>query len=514
MSVGSTTRGSIQSMDVDLPSSIFQIEDSADTNAEFVLWQPDSSQLDVLDAIPGIGFQIETASDGKRLILPAGTTTEKDRLKYFFTASWHYGLQILQRQLPNKFTPEVVFSYRMLWFFFNRARKMQQYIRKRFLQQMDLELQEKEQARKSHGEEPMGILPWTSDEQSRKRGYPASLREFFDQGNQEAFQHGVEEPTTAHKIEFSLARAAKLESRISLDEEQAAKLVKNALFDVDDITELPTGETAQQLEELILHHLFSQITGDKNQPEFDNWFAGGRSVLVKELARQLKDHDESDATGLITAALVQYGWYASQYLAGCIQAVMHDVSKCLPQPLTADEKDAFELLYNPQSSFGGLPLILLGDRLEFVRIIAGELLAAPKDTERIGEIHCLLQFYVSMVQARREADRESKRASHHTSQSIQAEDVEDESPELVFHPLRSPKGIKNPTQDDVIFREQFKMLCLSLAVQIGFKCSCESPDLNFELHEQNGLNAMISLACSICDKSALRTEVRLPRLQS
>ena len=62
-----------------------------------------------------------------------------------------------------------------------------------------------------------------------------------------------------------------------------------------------------------------------------------------------------------------------------------------------------------QPHFGGLPLILLGERLGFIDGVIAEVCENPGDRRPIKVLHRLLQFYADMARARREADRRRKR---------------------------------------------------------------------------------------------------------
>lgn len=405
--------GTIRSGTRDLLPSVFQVESDIPQDTECLYWLPNSEELEVQEAIPGIGFRCDRNERGVRQILPIGFHSDRGIRKLFarksfsrnfFFAAHYYGLEILCRHSPEQFTGEQLFSYRIMWFLFQRARRMRQSISRHFEHKKDLELTVavREDMRIDN------ILPWIGSEAAGALGYPRNLDEFLDIGHREAVAHGIDAPKLANKIEFGLFHAVKLEDRVPLAVDDASRLVRSTLFEIDYSEDSLPDDLVARVEQLILEQIEPHVMNDETQAKFDDWFAGGNSKLVTAVSRKLKDFPEKEATAIVTSVLVEYGWRAYQYLTTCIQAIMCDVANALPEPLSAEEQACFELLYYPQPYFGGLPLILLGDRLEVVRLIARQLLESPTDLSLIGDLHCLLQFLSAMVSQRRRADRERK----------------------------------------------------------------------------------------------------------
>ncbi|QDT00366.1 hypothetical protein [Adhaeretor mobilis] len=159
----------------------------------------------------------------------------------------------------------------------------------------------------------------------------------------------------------------------------AVRLIKHVSFDVDrHYDDLPEKGRAE-VDRVVLEAIWAGIESEDNQRDFDQGFAGAKSTLVKKIARKLPHLDGASATELVTSAFVDYGLRAHQYLAGCIQAIMQDFRNGLEVPLNEHESKVFELLYNSQDAFGGLPLILLGERLDTVRLVIRELLCASDE---------------------------------------------------------------------------------------------------------------------------------------
>ena len=77
----------------------------------------------------------------------------------------------------------------------------------------------------------------------------------------------------------------------------------------------------------------------------------------------------------------------------------------LPTPPTAGERAAFQAVYFKQAYLGGLPLVMLWHRFDFLRGALVDLLADPVDGRRIGVLLRLIQYYAEMAGKRREVDR-------------------------------------------------------------------------------------------------------------
>jgi hypothetical protein len=92
----------------------------------------------------------------------------------------------------------------------------------------------------------------------------------------------------------------------------------------------------------------------------------------------------------------------------------------------------FDQLYVRQKCFGGLSLVMLGERLDFVGSHLLGLLQHPTDVEQLGILYHLLHFLASMIEQRREADRRSKQRSQgqHQDGSHLVNDLQDRQTSL------------------------------------------------------------------------------------
>jgi hypothetical protein len=189
---------------------------------------------------------------------------------------------------------------------------------------------------------------------------------------------------------------------VMLDEE-VANLVRSALFDSGPEAGPIDDEFRQIVYERVCDALEPHM-GDTTA-EFDNWFLGRKSSFFKQIAKR------KTATGgpldmkRVRQAMLEFGWDAYQYVAGCLSMQMQAVAEALPVRLNQEERNAFEEMHLPQPQFGGLPLLLLGERIDFVESVVWEICERPGDREPVAVLHRLLQYYAMMVQHRRQADR-------------------------------------------------------------------------------------------------------------
>ena len=374
-----------------------------------MVWLPDPNSLAVLQALPGAYFVCRRTKSGNRLFLPVHTVGRMTD-QTFYPSAFHYGLQILERNIPEKFgDADLLNSYGLFWFLFQRARTMQPFLKRRFQHRKDLEITQGDVS---------NVLPWEGDPTAAKLGYPTTIDQLIEAGAKLALEYGIVSPSYAERIEFGLWQAAKLENSSPVASNTVNRLIKTTLFNNEDAIHDVSEEDKQKIENAIFDAVKKGIDDDTTMEEFNKWFAGGSSTLVKQIGRQLTDYPSERASELVTSALIELGYRAHHYMVQPIQAMMHDFEHALEEPLNEQEKKAFDLLYYPQPAFGGLPLVLLGERLDTVRLAALELMEDPENSSIIGQLHSLLRYYAMMISPRRAADRERKRRKKYENRDV------------------------------------------------------------------------------------------------
>jgi hypothetical protein len=292
----------------------------------------------------------------------------------------------------------------MMWLLFQKCSKTKSFIERRFNSAMELKAPDPsgERGRK------VPLLPWPSGPEYREMGFPQSVKELLDLGAAQAALAGVANPSTSQRIHYAFAAVASLGGGCTLSDTQVRERIQYALFDLPD---RPV-ELSQQLEEEVELRLgevlWTHIESDEPQDRFNQWFWGGSNSFVKQVAQGLPGRALDEAHQLVWYVLLQLGFRSYEYLGHCIQAVMRDIANCLDPPLTVEEELDFGKLYYPQPAFGGLPLILLAEKLEFCEGLVNRLLTNPEDAAAHAELHQLLFYYGDLVRLRREADRKKK----------------------------------------------------------------------------------------------------------
>ncbi len=138
--------------------------------------------------------------------------------------------------------------------------------------------------------------------------------------------------------------------------------------------------------------------------EFGRFFFDEREGLVHRISKQVKGGGPIPRE-VVRQALLELVWGSFRYAGDCVSLQMHAFLLTLPTPPTAEERAAFEALYSTQAYLGGLPLVMLWHRFDFLRGALVDLLADPVDGRRIGVLLRLIQFYAEMAGKRREVDR-------------------------------------------------------------------------------------------------------------
>jgi hypothetical protein len=148
--------------------------------------------------------------------------------------------------------------------------------------------------------------------------------------------------------------------------------------------------------------------------QFNAWFQGGRSNLVKTLAN-LAGHcggrlAREDVDWALLERTAQGLWYA----ANCQNAFAQAVRQTIQPPLAGSDRETFEHWYQPQPYLGGLTLPLIWQRSQLFRPILERIWLQPADTRLHRVLWRMMEFFFQMVSARRIADRQAKSRTRRT----------------------------------------------------------------------------------------------------
>lgn len=364
----------------------------------------------------------------------------REGLEHFLPLAWSMGVAI--RGAREAWTTELYDWHRFAWFATQKAWRLQPYLKRNFRGPKDLRLAPP--ARCSPEEDH--LVPVVVDGQ---RWNPERL---LEEGRAEAQRRGESKPSWERQVHLGLIRGAE-QATLTIPDDDVPALIRNALFDANPAQPQPSSETVQHVLDR-LGHAFGKHLDDASSA-FDKWYFGGHSGLVNQIAKQKKapggvlDRDE------VSAALVEIGWTSFASVAECVEATMKEFASLLPTPLKPDEQQQFEAMYYCQPWLGGLSLVLLRDRLQFLRDALVSLWDEPTSPHRIGVVHRLLAYYAAMASEAREADRRRKaRKLHPMSEAIAG------------GPGTSPTGAR-PGGGHRLDESQID--------QLGLQCDCVSP---------------------------------------
>jgi len=248
-----------------------------------------------------------------------------------------------------------------------------------------------------------------------------SVKELTSRGRQAGQEAGYENPTSKHAIAFGLFEGAGLDPA-QVKVEEVPQLVRLAAFDIEPSDR----ELSPEFLDIVAERLIEAI---HNRPvesaeEFYQWFSGPSNSLVKQIAQQKGkqggklDHQD------VRRALLELGWRAYEYVGQCIHALMRTIKLSIPDPLTQEERQVFERLYESQPYYVNMPLALLAERMAFLRRAILAIWDEPQNEHHIAVLHRMLQYYAEMATKRRQADRQSKdRSCRSKDESLGARDV-------------------------------------------------------------------------------------------
>jgi hypothetical protein len=330
------------------------------------VWEPPTWAEDQLPT----GFRLRmccvTFPDGVRRFYPA------EHIDRWLGRAFEGGLALLNRH--QSLTAEGRSWYRELFLLFGRARKTREHLRNKLIYPKSLRV-----AARGRGlEEVWSILP-DRPEFRREDGRKLTVGELIHRGKQELRAQGREHSSLIDCVVYGLLHSARSCRSGDVPAQQIPDLVRCALYDspllerhqrVDDAT--------VQLVRERLHRALKPHLGDP-QGSFETWFAGAKNSLLEQLCKPTAASPGRLDRRLAKRVLLDLGWRAYQCVAQCILMMMWAISRSLPGGLTEAERRDYEGMYFPQPYLGGLPLVLLLERLPLLQPILGRLWEAPDD---------------------------------------------------------------------------------------------------------------------------------------
>lgn len=352
-------------------------------------WRPSPMLANDVPANRPIEFEVNRGVDGLRRLVPVHGYAP------FIQDAWAAGVAILRH--TRDLTKEELFSYRAMKLIFDRARAGREHLGRRFAASRDLYVRKTGRG----GGITASLLPDYVGRTSEGAGHAWSIRELTERGRAEAVAAGICNPTSDRAIPYGLMRAAQMNPLMHLSQAEARGLICTALFDGSDESAGIDEATIDDVAERLL--IACEEHGNDVWERFEAWFSGRNNNLVQSLAR--KAGFTKLPREVLKAALLQLGLRSYEYVAECLSLFAQTVPQGLRVPLSDAERRVFDAMYLPQTCYGGLPLVLLLERGDLIRLAVTRLWDAPHDARLVGALHRMLQIYADLAPARRAADR-------------------------------------------------------------------------------------------------------------
>ncbi|MHC4400606.1 MAG: hypothetical protein ACYTG0_13100 [Planctomycetota bacterium] len=322
-------------------------------------WRPPDRLAQFLPEEFSVPLDCYTGSDGLRRIVPRCNFEE------LIDVGALVGLAVLHGE--RDFDREVDGSYRAMQLIhqyvrgraYRGTRGMKEHLTREFEYSRDLYI--RSPGRLSDGERD--VLPDDVGLNADGKGKRLSIEQVTGLGRQAASEAGHDNPTSNLAIPYGFYEAAKMHP-LEIYPEEVPALAKMALFEIDSSED----ELSEEFVDIVTERLLEAIQRhhDDSREEFDKWFVGPGSSLVKQIAQQKRKRGGKLPREQVRRALLQIGWRAYEYVGQCVHAMVRTIKNAMPEPLSDEERQVFEQMYESQPYFGNLPLALLAERASFL----------------------------------------------------------------------------------------------------------------------------------------------------
>jgi hypothetical protein len=485
-------------------------EKAAELRRTRYVWTPPP---DLWGEVPA-GFELEfdcfAGSAGGRRFRPSkgfGALVVEAALGGFALLACRRGLSARQRD-----------QYQLARLVWQQGPRLREYLSRALTREQDLYLP---RAGRSSPDE-YHILPeglGLGRDRSGELWTPSAL---IERGREKAVEAGCTRPRPADCIRFGFLEAARrnpLEPR-DLTRAETRNLVRLALFDLGPsstgVSESVVRRVGERLRQALEGHL------DDDTKEFHRWFFDGIDNLVHQIAKKKRPGSPLPRE-MVRQAMLEVVFRAFTRVGECVHQQMRAFREALPEPLRGSERTIFNSLYQGQAWLGGLPLILLYDRFDYLREAIMEIWTRPQDRCLRGALLRLLQYYGEMAAKRRAADRQYKRQRHHDNAAGGSAQVLTLDPDrdaiTRSHPDEESSGARDqdldPDRGEVPKKKPdlFQQIAAVLWERRRARCGCGSLDSWRARVVEAGTKVRPVVLEDMCGKCDHREEVRLSRQQ-
>ncbi len=352
-------------------------------------WTPSEDLRSELLPSFELEFDCLTGKDHARRFYP--TLDSESLIRILFTGGLailisHHGLNEKQR-----------WSYRMMFLLFQKMRKLNNRQQRNFRGIKDLYV--KKSGRYEGGKK--NILPDTLGDSHDSKSHPWGIEKLKTKGEELARACGYGKPSMRQSIEYGLFAAARMNPLCIEKPQQIAGLLRIALYNEQNTFDCDP-QTRDWIEGEMLHAISAHLYD--TQEQFNEWLWGGKNSFLKQIARKKCPHGKV-TNPMVRKVLMDLGWKAYYDVGNCIHTQMSCFQNALPSPLNESERKIFEMVYQNQSYLGNLPLLLLNERIPFLKAPMLAWLNGQDDFDFVGTVHQLLYYYYEMADMRRGVDR-------------------------------------------------------------------------------------------------------------
>jgi hypothetical protein len=213
-------------------------------------------------------------------------------------------------------------------------------------------------------------------------------------------------------IRYGLEALA-LRQNLRLEDSEVLPLMRMAMFNLDE-----RQSVSEDFIAIVVERLSTTVHAPRNDTTeaFNKSIFPGKGNLVKALANQ-GGRDQWLDPQEVRQAILEIGWRAHLYVAGCLDACARAFLASIDEPLNQDEEQLFREMYLPRPYLGGLPLVMLMDRKALISGVIPRLWASPGNADDISTLHGLLHLYGEMATTRRRADNRIKQMNRGTKRA-------------------------------------------------------------------------------------------------
>ncbi|MDG3005901.1 hypothetical protein [Paludisphaera mucosa] len=366
---------------------------------------------------------------------------------------------LAMRERDGDLSPENIFRHRLAFLAIQRARRTKEFCLRKFNSPKDLRIAGS--GGSSNHTLVDGLYPLYGPGLGRD-----PIETLLDAGRNDAREAGIDDPSYGQSISYGFAAHAR--SNPGPPVANVSDLIRSVVFGVgfesnpeDAVSE---AVVVERLCDALGRHL------EKPAARYNGWFSGRGSSLVKQIGGRKKARGGILKGPMVRRALIQLGWNAHGYVAECVGYLMLAVAKALPVPLSLRERRIFEGMHLPQPHFGGLPMILLVDRFQFLEGSLGNLCENPGDSDHVRVLHQVMQSYVDLNSERRRLDCEIKRPA-----TLVFDEKRDAAPEPIV--------------------DRLALIVMRILESRGLGCGCSTPSPKATVDDPERDPITITYAC-------------------